>query len=72
MQMKNWLLEAQEESLGSKISKLANELNSRLTYLATSGIICPNCDTEQVQLISRKKPAKWKCRECHYSFECEP
>lgn len=73
MQTKNALLKEPDwDSFNKKISNLAIELSNRLDYLANSGMSCPSCDTNQLQLISRSIPAKWKCRECGYRFEAEP
>lgn len=30
------------------------------------------CDSEQIQLISSLKPARWKCRKCHNEWTFEP
>jgi transposase-like protein len=73
MQTKNALIDQPDwDSFSKQISELAVELGNRLDYLANSGICCPSCDTNQLQLISRRVPAKWKCRMCGYTFEGEP
>ncbi len=33
---------------------------------------CPECGTDQVQLIKRSPPAGWKCRHCDHKFTHEP
>jgi len=40
------------------------------TYCGPS---CPECDTDQVQLVEwAKVPATWRCRHCRHSWEWEP
>jgi len=29
---------------------------------------CPDCASEQVQIIFKQKPARWKCRRCKKMF----
>lgn len=73
MQMKNTLIEKDDwYSFNQSISKLAEEYGARMDYLASSGVRCPSCEDLQVQLISRRAPAQWKCRSCGYKFEYEP
>ena len=45
---------------------------AREDYLCTHAPRCLKCDTEQVQILDRNAPAKWKCRECKTKFTFEP
>lgn len=33
---------------------------------------CPSCATNQVQLVGREPPARWRCRRCKHWFTSEP
>lgn len=33
---------------------------------------CPSCASEQVQIMSKQIPAKWRCRRCKQFFTSEP
>lgn len=35
-------------------------------------IRCPNCDSEQLQIMDKATPAKWRCRMCLTRFTSEP
>lgn len=32
---------------------------------------CPRCGTRQVQIMDKKIPAQWKCRDCKLQFNYE-
>ena len=51
----------------------ALKLAERREWLGKNAIHCPQCGTEQVQLVDHiVKPAQWKCRHCKYKYEFEP
>lgn len=33
---------------------------------------CPACSTDQVQIIAKTVPARWRCRRCKHWFTSEP
>ncbi|SEN77498.1 hypothetical protein SAMN05216325_1645 [Nitrosomonas marina] len=48
-------------------------LARRREHLCRHASPCPNCGTNQVQLIDGLcNPALWRCRECRKGFEYEP
>lgn len=59
----------------SKIGLTAGILHGmdRQDFLYVRAPRCPECNTDQVQLIAgMEKPAQWKCRRCKHKFEFEP
>ena len=51
----------------------AEALAKRREWLGTQKIVCPECESLQVQLrYYAHVPAEWKCRECKALFEYEP
>jgi len=33
---------------------------------------CQSCHSDQVQLIRKNAPARWKCRRCGNTYDSEP
>lgn len=48
-------------------------LMDRQDFLRRNPPRCPNCDTDQVQLVTNfTTPAWWRCRRCKFKFDHEP
>ena len=51
----------------------AEGLARRREWLGNQKIVCPECESLQVQLrYYAHAPAEWKCRGCKTLFEYEP
>lgn len=48
------------------------EAAKRRKYLASFPVVCPKCQTRQIQLIGIEIPAEWNCRHCREFFIYEP
>jgi len=44
----------------------------RREHLCRSSPNCPECGTEQVQIMLGTNPAEWRCRHCKHNFVYEP
>jgi transposase-like protein len=55
-----------------KIEKLIEQVMARRELIQKHQPKCPHCRSEQVQIMSHRNPAEWRCRNCKFWFNFEP